>query len=295
MKDTTTENYRKRFIKVIEYIYGHLDGSLDVNTLADVACMSPYHFHRIYRQMSGETINASIRRLRLQGAAAELIRSSDNVESIAKQSGYGSLEAFSRAFRKEFGESPRDYRVNRVTRAEQAPIETVFVGMLSHSNMQRNTQMETFTVEVHDFDGQALVGVEHQGDYMGIGESFEKLFMFAGSQGMVNEKTRSFGLYYDDPKTVPVNDLRAIAGLTGSLMKPAEGFQNTEIPKGKCASVLFKGSYAELEKPYDYLFGQWLPESGYEPADFPAFEEYLNDPKTTPPNELLTRIHCLLA
>jgi len=49
-----------------------------------------------------------------------------------------------------------------------------------------------------------------------------------------------------------------------------------------------------LEKPYDYLFGHWLPESGLEAANFPPFEEYLNDPKTTPPNELLTRIYCLL-
>ncbi|MEW8499130.1 MAG: GyrI-like domain-containing protein, partial [Candidatus Thiodiazotropha taylori] len=59
-------------------------------------------------------------------------------------------------------------------------------------------------------------------------------------------------------------------------------------------SLLFKGSYAELEKPYDWLFGQWLPQSGYEAADFPPFEEYLNDPKDTPPSELLTRINCFV-
>ena len=70
--------------------------------------------------------------------------------------------------------------------------------------------------------------------------------------------------------------------------------QNQVLPAGKCATLLFKGSYAELEKPYGWLFGRWLPESGYEAADFPVFEEYLNDPRTTPPSELLTRIHSLL-
>lgn len=294
MKTATSESYRKRLITVIEYIYRHMDGDLDVNTLADVACMSPYHFHRIYRQMSGETINASIRRLRLQGAAAELIRSGNNIESIAKQSGYGSLEAFSRAFRKEFGESPRDYRDSRTQQSIEPPLETVFVGMLANSNTQRYTTMETFNVELQDFEGQQLIGIEHSGDYMAIGESFEKLFMFAGSRGLVNEQSRSFGLYYDDPKTVATDNLKAAACLSGHLSEPVDGFDNLEIPKGKCATILFKGSYAELEKPYDYLFGQWLPESGYEAADFPAFEEYLNDPKTTPPNELLTRISCLL-
>ncbi len=291
MKATTSESYRKRLINVIEHIYRHMDGDLEVNTLAEVACMSPYHFHRIYRQMSGETINASIRRLRLQGAAAELIRSSDNIESIAKQAGYGSLEAFSRAFRKEFGESPRDYRDHRV---KLPSAETVFVGMLSNSETQRNKQMESFSVELQDFEGQCLIGMEHSGDYMAIGESFEKLFMFAGIQGLISDQSRSFGLYYDDPETVPVDDLRSAACLTGTLVESIEGVRNIEIPKGKCASILFKGSYAELEKPYDYLFGRWLPESGLEAADFPVFEEYLNDPKTTPPSELLTRIHCLL-
>jgi len=58
--------------------------------------------------------------------------------------------------------------------------------------------------------------------------------------------------------------------------------------------VTHKGSYAELEKPYDWLFGSWLPQSGEEAVDFPPFEEYLNDPKTTQPSELLTRIYCLL-
>ncbi|MEW8561123.1 MAG: GyrI-like domain-containing protein, partial [Candidatus Thiodiazotropha sp.] len=73
-----------------------------------------------------------------------------------------------------------------------------------------------------------------------------------------------------------------------------EALQVSEIPGGTCASLIFKGPYAELEKPYDWFFGEWLPQSGYEAADFPPFEEYLNDPKDTPPNELLTRISCLV-
>ena len=58
-----------------------------------------------------------------------------------------------------------------------------------------------------------------------------------------------------------------------------------------CASVLHKGPYAELERAYRYLFREWLPDSGYEAADFSCFEEYLNDPRETPPGELLTRVH----
>ena len=65
MKVSTGQNYRKRISRVIEYIYQHLDSDLDVNTLADVALMSPYHFHRIYRQIAQETVNMTVRRLNI--------------------------------------------------------------------------------------------------------------------------------------------------------------------------------------------------------------------------------------
>ena len=95
-----------------------------------------------------------------------------------------------------------------------------------------------------------------------------------------------------------VERLRSFAAISvtpGTVLPDGEqDLEFSEIPDGTCASLLFKGSYAELEKPYDWLFGQWLPQSGYEAGDFPPFEEYLNDPKDIPPNELLTRINCFV-
>ena len=86
-----------------------------------------------------------------------------------------------------------------------------------------------------------------------------------------------------------------MACLTIEESQPLDNeFERVTVPAGKCVSILFKGPYAELEKPYDWLFGHWIPNNEKEIADFPPFEEYLNDPKTTPPNELLTRIYCLL-
>ena len=57
MKKSTGLAYRKRLTRVIDYIYHHLDGDLSVNRLAEVAVMSPYHFHRIYRQLIGSLVN----------------------------------------------------------------------------------------------------------------------------------------------------------------------------------------------------------------------------------------------
>lgn len=291
MKQTTGQNYRQRLTQVIDYIYNNLDGDLSVNALADVAIMSPYHFHRIYRGLAKEPINATIRRLRLQHAAAELIRSEQPIANITKEVSYGSVEAFSRAFTAHFGERPRDYRESRQTDGKAC---VPYIAMLPADNQEYTDMFET---EIMEFDAIDLVGYQHQGDYMNIGGVFEKLFIYAGSHGLVNDSTRSIGLYYGDPQSTPVDELQSMACINASVDDiPADDDAPTpmQIPAGKYATLLFKGSYAELEKPYSWLFGQWLPQSGYEAADFPPFEEYLNDPKDTPPNELLTRIHCKL-
>lgn len=292
MKANTGQSYRRRLTKVIDYMYENISGDLDVNTLADIANMSPYHFHRIYREMAQENINATVRRMRLQQAAAELIKDEWPLAKIATSVGYQSLEAFSRAFSKQFGETPSDYRKARSGKALNLQ---PYVAMLP---TEPSEYVEMFEVEVLDFDGLNLLGYEHQGDYLDIGKAFEKIFQYAGIKNLLREESRSFGLYYHDPKTVTTEELRSVASVSVANeveLSDEDAPEFIAIPKGKCATLLFKGSYAELEKPYDWFFGEWLPKSGHEAADFPPFEEYLNDPKTTAPNELLTRIHCLLA
>ena len=296
MKPTTSENYRKRLLKVIDYMHQHISDDLDVNTLADVACMSPYHFHRIYRYMAQETVNATVRRMRLQAAASELIRSDLSLPLIAKKMAYSSQEAFSRAFLKEFGETPGQYRQTKhMSQVSLGP----YVAMLpAGPDIQCYAEQNTmFTIEIQSLPATSIVGMYHQGDYMEIGQAFEKMAQYAVAHQLFTEQTKSIGIYYDDPKSVDKSQLKSLAGL--SVAKPAEledeAVSQVTIPEGEYATLLFKGSYAELEKAYDWLYGQWLPESGREAGDFPPFEEYLNDPKTTPPAELLTRIHCRLA
>lgn len=291
MKQSTGNDYRRRLCKVIDHIYNNLDKDLDVNKLADMAAMSPYHFHRIYRKVADETINATVRRLRLQKAASELIRTDHSLLTIAKSVSYTSLEAFSRAFHKRYEETPSKYRARY--KQPSVPEESFKADIPHIAQEQRNM----FEVEFIDIAKQGLIGYEHQGDYMEIGQAFEKLFMFAGTHDLVTEKTRSFGIYYNDPGSVDKSELRSHACLT--VEAPItdtleEQPEYLEIPAGRCATVVFKGPYSELEKPYDWFFGEWLPQSGMEAANFPPFEEYLNDPKKTPPSELLTRIYCLI-
>lgn len=290
MKKTTSANYRQRLTAVIDYIHDNINSALDVNTLADVAFMSPYHFHRIYRELMQEPVNATVRRLRLQHAAICLIRSDQSIKTIAQAVSYSSVEAFTRAFNKQFSISPGEYRKSK---QHDCSRDEPFIAMLPVEKKRYETM---FNVETINLEEIHLAAYPHKGDYMKIDGTFDKLFMNAHSHNMLSENTRSIGLYYDDPKSVELETLRSMACLTiDEKQTLTEDFERVTIPAGKCVSILFKGPYAELEKPYDWLFGHWIPENNIEIADFPPFEEYLNDAKNTPPNELLTRIHCLLA
>jgi AraC family transcriptional regulator len=105
-----------------------------------------------------------------------------------------------------------------------------------------------------------------------------------------------FGVYYDSPGAVATANLRSFAGLTAPEgYRPEGDLRVEEIRPGVAASLVHKGPYAELSRAYDYLYCEWLPASGREPADAPPFEEYLNNPREVPPLEWLTRVSIPLA
>lgn len=292
MKTTTRQDYQRRLLKVMEYIHKNLDKDLDVNTLAEVALMSPYHFHRIYREMAKETVNGTVRRLRLQHAAMLLIRDETAISKIAKHLLYGSIEAFSRAFSQQFGETPLAYRERG--RKDAVAFNQMFIATFPDND---EDLIPMFDVEIIEIKTTPLIGYPHQGDYMEIGEKFENLFLYANTHNLLTETSRSFGIYKDDPKSCPENELRSLACLSVDKDISLSGDQPPEklsIPEMKCATIIFKGPYTELDKAYDWLFGQWLPQSGHEAGDYPAIEEYLNNPKDVAPSELLTKIHCPL-
>src|SRR5579863_10290009 len=112
--------YAERVQRVVDYLAEHLDESLDLEVLARVACFSPYHFHRVYRALLGETVSDTVRRLRLHRAAIDLLDRELSIERTASRAGYASQAAFTRAFRDEYGSPPARYRAaRRIARIDQ--------------------------------------------------------------------------------------------------------------------------------------------------------------------------------
>lgn len=277
-KQVTQASYRDRLNRVIDYVHAHLDEELSFGQMAEIACLSPYHWSRIYAAMQGETIAASIRRLRLQRAADRLANSDLAIELIAQKAGYASGEAFGRAFKEMFDLAPATYRENG-----------------SHAAFKRAeaaTAASVFPVEIVMLEPRRCAGIDHVGSYMQIDHAMGRLFGELAAREMIPAQPQMIGLFFDDPDLGPEEELRSRALLPVSNSRAIEApMVETMLAGGPYARLSYTGPYADMRSAYRWLLGTWLPASGHEPGDAPIFEAYLNDPREVPQSQLRTDIH----
>jgi len=119
------------------------------------------------------------------------------------------------------------------------------------------------------------------------------LFSQLAAADRLADVRQMFGLYLDDPETVPVEQLRSAACVVlASGSATPSSLKSYHIAGGDYAIVTHKGAYANLQFAYRWLYGTWLKDSGREVADQPLFEVYVNNPRDVPASELVTEI-CL--
>ncbi len=276
---THPNSYSERIGRVVDYLTGRLDEQLALETLAGVACLSPYHFHRIYRGQLGETVNETVRRLRLQRAAIDLLDRDLSIERTAQRAGYASQAAFTRAFRDEYGDPPARYR-----------------GARRDSGIAQERNAAMYRVEIERLPRLRVATIEHRGDYQLTSSAFERLMTIAATTGLLRGSTRTIGIYHDDPEFTPQSELRSAACITVLDDWAASGeLKEGRVEGGRYARVVHTGPYGELRAAYDWLYQAWLPTSGEEPRDLPCLEMYLNDARQVAAKDLETAVMMPLA
>lgn len=273
------KDYVQRLNRVTGYIFDHLDEPLDLLKLADIACMSPYHWHRLYHALSGETIADTVKRLRLQRAAAYLAHTDLSIAAIATKSGYPNLPSFNRLFKKAYGLPPAQYRKNGLHQQFMFPPE----------NAQAR---DDYKVTIRHVPALSVIAIDHHGSYMQVGKAFHQLYVLLGANNWIVPGQRSIGVYFDDPDITPEQNLHSQAGIITATVPPIEPpLIHSKIRGGDYAVLRYQGPYASMRAAYQWLYGQWLPQSGFEAADAPIFEEYINNPREVAASELITDIY----
>ena len=274
------EQYQRRLDVVTDYIYAHLDDDLSLETLAHVSGFSRYHWHRIYRAVRGETAAQTVRRLRLERAAAMLTETSWSVERIAWKAGFTGTDVFSRAFLRSYRTTPSRFRIGGRPASIDSLVTSCGSGLTSSVR-----EAPGWMVRVEARFGYRLAVSEHRGSYMDIGRAFSRVRDRVGAGSLM------VAIYADDPDAVPPADLRSAAG---TVVDPGteipHDLAERMVPAGRYAIMRYIGPYSSMHAAYLWLYGQWLPSSGEEPRDHPIIEEYLTDPATTPPVDAVTDI-----
>ena len=274
------EQYQRQLDVVTDYIYAHLDEDLSLETLAHVSGFSRYHWHRIYRAVRGETAAQTVRRLRLERAAAMLTETSWPVERIAWKAGFTGTEVFSRAFLRAYRTTPSRFRIGGRPASIDSLVTSCGSGLTSSVR-----EAPGWMVRVEARFGYRLAVSEHRGSYMDIGRAFSRVRDRVGAGSLM------VAIYADDPDAVPVADLRSAAG---TVVDPGAEIPHDlverMVPAGRYAIMRYIGPYSSMHAAYLWLYGQWLLSSGEEPRDHPIIEEYLTDPATTPPVDAVTDI-----
>lgn len=291
------DEYLSRIHRVQDHVERHLAEELRLEELARVACFSPFHFHRIYAAVTGETLREFVARLRLERAASALLRQPErSVTEVALDAGFGGSAAFARAFRAAFGVTASAFRKNgKPLRkpgeeagegqgygpAVGAP-DGPAAGRRETTVNANQTRKAADEVRVVDLPALTVAYVRHVGPYAGKPEVFERMFgrlsQWAGPRGLIGEGSRWLAVYHDDPDITPPEKLRLSCCI--SVPPGTTGERDVsvmEVPAGRCAVGRFtiRGP-ADYAAAWNWLMGEWLPASGYQPDDRPCYEEYLS-------------------
>jgi AraC family transcriptional regulator len=277
----------------------HLDEEVSLDELASVACFSPYHFHRIFRGMVGESVAEHIRRLRLERAAHRLRHGSKSVTEIALEAGYEAHESFTRAFSAAFGEPPSSFRANHHAALRVAAASGVHFSETAAADDFKHAKHNGAPLEVRrqHLATMRVAFLRHVGPFDAVGSTWGRLMSWAGRNGLFSSMSATLGVIHDDPDITLPDKLRYDAAiiLRNSDVRPEGDIGVQEIPGADYAVASHLGPYDNLSETYARMCGEWLPESGFELAAAPALEFYRNSPMDTPPEKLLTEIYLPLS
>lgn len=272
-----SQDYRDRVGRAVRWLEQHLHEDVRPEALAKVAAFSPYHFHRVFKGVTGESVMACRRRLRLEWAAKRLRHTQLPVVEVALASGYGSHEAFTRAFTARFGSPPQTWRAHPSPRLERPP---------------PSPTAPLAPAEVRVVGPRPFLHLREVGPYTDVGPTWATFLGLAGQAGWYTGEQTLMGRYFDDPEVTAPEQMRYDVGLIPTrpgMVAPA-GCTLSTVAGGTWAVMVHKGSYDTLAETYLDLVGRWFVHKGLPLADRPCLEVYLNLPGQVPTEDLRTEV-----
>ncbi len=279
--------YTPRINLIRDYIVTHLTDDLSLSVLAGVAGFSPFHFHRIFKTITGENLNVYVVRRRLERAAALMKAAPEaTLTTIALECGFDSLTDFSRNFRRYFGVSPGHW--DRVSGLKNSKIRKAGVAISEYTIEQLSEIERTgeFMVELRAMPATPVACLRVTDPYSGtrVVDAITRLLDWQRHH-LPNWQSTLIGMSQDDPDIVPLAQCTydVCVQIPADCTIPVSGDMLLRtLPACTLAVISCIGSLALTDRVWQYLYRYWLPASRYAPDNLPAMEIYRRTPEELP-------------
>jgi AraC family transcriptional regulator len=288
MKISSRTEYLRRIDSVIHRLSTSIaDGQPlpSIHVLAQGAHLSEFHFMRVYRALTGESLGSTIQRLRLQLALHLLTQTSAPISEIAGRIGYETPQAFAKAFRQVFDAAPSEVR--------ERP--DAHVDKLAAAIQRASAAAETVPavrIQVVDLQPFRVIVLRNHGDYADLDQAYAALFKWMEDRVELDSIRGIWGVPYHDRRDTPAAESVFDCCLaTAVALEESADVRIMQLGGGRYARFRHVGSYALLDDAHDALLRDALPASGQTLRDVAIVHQFLNDPEVTPESALETEIY----
>lgn len=300
-------SYTARINRVLDYVDSHLDEKLDLASLARVAFVSEWHFHRIFQALTGETPGDWVRRRRLEVAAMRLLAyRRDPILKIALEVGFRSPEVFTRAFVAHFGVTPTAWRRgaaktwqaerhsewSKIRQEDRKEHQEAKGEWLQHPDAWPRptvalTEDPAMNVELKTLPDARVAYLRYVGPYgtAGLTRTWQRFSDWCGAHGLLGNGRMRYGVARDMPELTAPDRCRydACVEVGDDFQPDPDGEVGVQrITGGLHACVDYFGTGIDIHLSWMRLFSVWLPASAYEVDDRPALESYGDDSSLEP-------------
>ena len=286
-------SYHTRMKRVLNYIDRHLEDDLGLDALSSVAAVSKYHFHRQFSAYFGVSVHRYVQLARMKRAAQVLaFKDGVSVTETALDVGYDAPDAFARVFHRSFGQLPSEFR--------NSPDWQVWFARLWPLTNARSKLLKTTyaldEVNIVDVPETPVAVLQHRGDPALVGETIQKFITWRRAVGLSAASSATYNVFHSDSETTPPDEFRLdICAATDRNIEPNDqGVKAGVIPAGRCAVLRATGT-ENVEPAIEFLYRDWLPESGEDLRDFPLYCQRVAFFPMVPEHEAITDIFLPLA
>ena len=262
MSKATSNDHKQRINEVLYAIHYDISSEHSVKSLSSIASMSPFHFNRVFKKTTGESVHTYVRRVRLEHAANALLFNPDSsITEILSESGFVSNSSFTHAFKECFGVTPSKWREIDIAQDISDNIADI----------------NPLHVEIGYVEKKRVAYVRHKGYNRSIKEAWHKMEEWCYDNRLDFNNFPMIGLHHSNPNIVKKEDCHYVACL--ELDENKEYYRSGEIgvvyiPRMFCAKFSLTGKYGDLMKYMDYIYYSWLPNSKYEKVHLPSMALY---------------------